>query len=239
MRDYLQYGGFPEIALLDDNALKSATLIGYFEQILALDVAESSRSEVAMVKTFGRYALHSPYFSASKCLNNMKRVGHKIGKERILELEHYSQQCYLFFFVPVYGRSVKERERYPRKCYPVDVGFFSSSGIEDRGRILETVVFLQVRRMLKADEDILYWRGEKEEEVDILVKKGDDIKSAIQICTDITDPKTRVREIVSLRRCLDELKMKKGTIVTLDHDEERTAEDERIEIISLSRSLVQ
>ena len=126
LQEYLKFGGFPEVALLEEEVDKVIVLNDYFKEILGLDVGELSRADVSLVKMFGRYVLDSQYFSASKCLNYMKSVGHKVGKERILQLEHYSQESYLFFFIPVFGRSVKDAAQYPRKAYPADTGFFYS-----------------------------------------------------------------------------------------------------------------
>jgi uncharacterized protein len=107
--EFEHYGGFPETSLIASGAEKVAILNDYFQQIVALDVAESAREDVAAARLFGRYVLSSPYFSASKCLNYFKSVGYKIGKEKILVLEQFAQESYLFFFVPVIGRSLKDQ----------------------------------------------------------------------------------------------------------------------------------
>jgi len=238
LEEYMRFGGFPEIVLLKDGTMKIAVLMDYFQQILALDVAESSRNEVAQVRAFGRYVLHAPYFSATRCLNAMKSAGYKVGKEKMLELENCSQQSYLFFFSPVIGRSVKEIERYPRKAFPVDTGFLTASGIEDMGRIAECIVFLQVRRDLRPGDEVYYWRGEKDEEVDIVVRKGKTVMPPVQVCLDISEKRTREREIRSLVRCLDELKADEGTIVVMNGEEGPATEDPRIKIVNLTNWLL-
>jgi len=131
--DYLRYGGFPEISRVAEPLEKVIIINDYFQQILALDVGEAAGEDVAAIKLFGRYALSAPYFSASRCLNYFKSVGYKIGKEKILRLEHYSQDAYLFFFLSAFGASVKDRSVHPRKAYPSDPGFlYAAGGMEDR-----------------------------------------------------------------------------------------------------------
>jgi len=60
-------------------------------------VAEISGENISTVELFGKYVIETPYFSASKCLNFFKSLGHKIGKQSILNLEKHSQEGYLFF----------------------------------------------------------------------------------------------------------------------------------------------
>jgi predicted AAA+ superfamily ATPase len=230
--EYERYGGFPEIALLKNGAENVATLNDYFQQIVALDVAESAREDVAAARLFSRYVLSSPYFSASKCLNYFKTVGYKIGKEKILVLEQFAQESYLFFFVPVAGRSVKDRAQYPRKSYPVDSGLlFSVGGIEDKGRLLECVVFLELRRRLRGNEEIHYWRNASGGEVDFIIMKGAETVSAYQVTYEMKDPKTRTREIRSLGDCLDEIECDNGMMITWGEHEDAVAEDRRVKVV--------
>ena len=230
--EYERYGGFPETALVENGAEKVAILNDYFQQIVALDVAESAREDVAAARLFGRYVLSSPYFSASKCLNYFRSVGYKIGKEKILVLEQYAQESYLFFFVPVAGRSIKDQTQYPRKSYPVDSGLLCSvGGIEDKGRLLECAVFLELRRRLRADEDILYWRNASGGEVDFIIMKGAETIGAYQVTYEMKDPKTRKREIGSLGECLDETGCDNGMMITWGEHEDGVAEDGRMKIV--------
>lgn len=231
-QEYLRLGGFPEVVLMNDDPERVETLDDYFKAILGLDVAEASGADVASVTLFGRYVLNSPFFSASKCLDYFKSVGHKIGKEKLLQLEHFTQESYLFFFVPVFGRSVKDAAQYPRKAYPVDTGFFYAvAGDRDEGRILECEVFLELRRRLKPGEEISYWRDRAGKEVDFLIRKGSTVLEAIQVCYDLSASKTMAREINVLKKCLDEVRAAKGLIITLGPQELSGLNDERIAVV--------
>lgn len=232
LEEFQRHGGFPESVLADDGAEKGIILNEYFQQIVALDVAESAREDIAAARLFGRYVLSSPYFSASKCLNYFKSVGYKIGKEKILVLEQFAQESYLFFFVPVAGRSVKDRAQYPRKSYPVDPGLlFSVGGIEDKGRLLECVIFLELRRRLQAGEEMLYWRNASGREVDFVIMKGTETMSAYQVTYEMKDPKTRKREVGSLSECLDETGCDNGSIITWGESADMVTEDERVKVV--------
>lgn len=230
--DYLRYGGFPEISRVAEPLEKVIIINDYFQQILALDVGEAAGEDVAAIKLFGRYALSAPYFSASRCLNYFKSVGYKIGKEKILRLEHYSQDAYLFFFLSAFGASVKDRSVHPRKAYPSDPGFlYAAGGMEDRGRSLECAVLLELRRRLAPDEEILYWTDKGQMEVDFVIRKGATVRAAVQVSWDMRDPRTRKREVRALRSCLDSTGCDHGVIITWDEQASPMSEEPRIEMV--------
>lgn len=227
---YLRYGGFPEITLTPNKTDKVKILNAYFNDIIALDVSELSHIDISLVETFARYVLVSPYFSATKCLHFFKSLGYKIGKEKILHLEQYMQSAYLFFFIPIFSYNIKDRAQYPRKAYAGDTGFFySTRGIEDNGRIFENQVFLTLKRKLKAQEEICYWKNKKGMETDFIIKKGNSIEKIIQVTTDIHQKQTLDREINGLVACAKELRVDNGLIITKSKEKRTTVDD--IEII--------
>lgn len=229
--EYLRFGGFPDVCLSGNEMDKVTRLNDYFAQILAMDVAESSRQEVASVKQFGRYVLSSQYFSASRCHNFLKGIGNKIGKEKVLQMEHFSQESYLFFFVPVFGRSVMNQAQYPRKAYPVDPGFlYSVGGIEDQGRLLECAVFLELRRRATPGEEIVYWRNAAGKEVDFVLMNGAKARMAVQVSWDASAPATWHREVGSLMECIDEASCKEAMLIAMKTAGNVT-DDPRIKII--------
>ncbi|GEM_PF-1932597 len=114
------------------------------------------------------------------------------------------------------GIGHKIGKRNPRKAYPVDSGFFYAvAGNHEEGRLLECAVFLELRRRLRPGEEISYWKGRSRKEVDFLIRRGSDIREAIQVCYDMIDPKTMAREVDALTRCLDELKASTGKIIAM------------------------
>jgi predicted AAA+ superfamily ATPase len=55
LESYLQWGGFPQVALERDDTERMAILSLVFHNITAMDVAESARYEMAQAETVGRY----------------------------------------------------------------------------------------------------------------------------------------------------------------------------------------
>ena len=221
LSEYLKFGGFPEVVLAGDELDKVRILDSYFKDIVGLDVAEVSHEDPTTVATFGRCVIQSTYFSASKCLNFFKSLGYRIGKEKLLQLEKYSEAGYLFFFVPVFSHSVKARSVYPRKAYCGDVGFsYVTTGKTDWGKLYENAVFLELKRRLK-DREICYWRNKVGEEVDFVVKRGSVVDEACQVVYNLSDTKTENREVAGLISCIHELKPGASLILTKDVSETR------------------
>ncbi len=225
LSEYLKFGGFPEVVLAGEEIDKVRILDSYFKDIVGLDIAELSHEDPTTVATFGRCVIQSTYFSASKCLNFFKSLGYKIGKEKLLQLEKYSEAGYLFFFIPVFSHSIKDRSLYPRKAYCGDVGFsYVTSGKTDWGKLYENTVFLEHKKRL-GDREICYWKNEAGEEVDFVVKRGFEVNEVCQVVYDLSSAATERREVAGLISCMKELKLYTALILTKDVSECRRVGD--------------
>jgi predicted AAA+ superfamily ATPase len=217
--EYLIYGGFPEVVLTGDKTDKIRILNSYFKDIIGLDVAEMSDNRITTVELFGKYIIETPYFSASKCLNFFKGLGHKIGKESLLDLEKYSQEGYLFFFASIFSHTIKDRTQYPRKAYLGDTGFmYSMSGRIDYGRLFENAVFLELKRDMPQQHDIHYWKSMEGFEADFVIREGLAIKEIIQVAYELNIEKTKDREVRGLTACARESGLDHGLIITKDFE---------------------
>ncbi|MCD6227820.1 ATP-binding protein [Candidatus Micrarchaeota archaeon] len=233
---YLIYGGFPEVALTKNKSDKVKILNSYFNDIIGLDIADSSGVKISIVELFSKYVLASTYFSASKCYNFIKNLGYKISKETLLSLEYYSQKGCLFFFNQIFSYSIKDLSQYPRKIYIIDNGFITCvSGKIDKGRLLENAVFIELMRNGKK---VYYWKNKEGNEVDFVIQKGKGIEAIIQVCCDISDEKTLLRETKSIINCAKEFRMKKGIIITNDYEGKKTVEGINIKFIPFLKWLL-
>lgn len=125
-----------------------------------------------------------------------------------------------------------------RKCYVVDNGYILARAFElssNLGRLLENLVFLELLKNgynLKMHE-LFYYRSRNDREVDFVCRKGVTIQQLIQVCYDISSPKTRKREIDSLIECAEELKVNRLLIITWNQDETLEKDGYTIEVISV------
>ena len=239
LQDYLIYGGFPEVALTENETEKVNIINTYFKDIIGLDVAELSKENISTVEVFGKYVLEAPYFSASKCLNFFKSAGHKIAKQTLLNLERHSRESYLFFFVPIYAKNIKDRSQYPRKAYMGDTSFiYSITGKKDMERLFENVVLLELKRRLQKNREINYWKNKKGIESDFVLREGISINEIIQVVYDLKEEKTKEREIKGLVECAKELGMREGLILTRDYQDKMKVDGISITFIPLWKWLL-
>jgi len=237
--EYLVYGGFPEVVLANDKTDKIRLLGSYFNDIIALDVSELSGEDTTTVSTFGKYIIEATYFSASKCLKFFKALGHKIGKQTILNLEKYSEDGYLFFFVPIFSYTAKDKLQYPRKAYLGDTGFLHAiSGRKDKGRVFENAVFLEMKRRLQPQQEINYWKNKEGAEVDFIVREGLRTTEIINVVYDLSDEKTKRREIKGLVACAKECNLKDSLLITRNIEGTEVIDGVKISYIPLWRWLL-
>jgi len=237
--EYLVYGGFPEVVLANDKTDKIRLLGSYFNDIIALDVSELSGEDTTTVSTFGKYIIEATYFSASKCLKFFKALGHKIGKQTILNLEKYSEDGYLFFFVPIFSYTAKDKLQYPRKAYLGDTGFlYAISGRKDKGRVFENAVFLEMKRRLQPQQEINYWKNKEGAEVDFIVREGLRTTEIINVVYDLSDEKTKRREIKGLVACAKECNLKDSLLITRNIEGTEVIDGVKISYIPLWRWLL-
>ena len=126
----------------------------------------------------------------------------------------YLEASWLLFVVNRYAYSVKKQQIANKKVYCIDTGLAKSvafSFSEDRGKFLENIVFLSLRRL--QNEDIYYYKTEKDHEVDFYLAKK---KTFIQASQSIVDPSTREREVQALLEAMEEVKDSTGMIITED-----------------------
>jgi len=236
--EYLLYGGFPEVVLLDDRTDKIRLLNSYFKDIVGLDVAEMAEERISTVELFGKYVIEAQLFSASKCLNFFKGLGHKIGKQSILDLEKHSQDGYLFFFVPIFSYNIKDRSQYPRKAYMGDTGFMHAiSGKQDMGRLFENAVFLELKRRT-LQEEIHYWKNNAGFEADFVIREGLKIREIIQVVYDVGSEKTKTREVRGLVACARESGLNHGLIITKDFEGAETVSGVKVRFVPLRKWLL-
>ena len=137
------------------------------------------------------------------------------------------EDSYLLFTVPRFSHSLKSQIKNPKKIYAVDNGLAavnSASFSEDKGRMLENIVFLHLRKRYK---NIFYFR--EKHECDFLVKEKGKIIDAIQVCFELNDD-NKDREIKGVVEALEKLKLEKGLILTFNQEDELSIANKKIKI---------
>jgi predicted AAA+ superfamily ATPase len=134
----------------------------------------------------------------------------------------------MFFTVPLFSYSPKKQIRNPKKIYAVDTGLIRANTVsftKDYGRMLENAVFIHLRRMFKA---IYYFKLRRE--CDFVTVTLNKVNGVFQVCHEISN-ENEEREAAGLLEALDYFKLKRGTIITLNQEDELKIAGKIIKII--------
>ena len=230
--DYMHYGGYPEI--INSREITESYLSSLFDSIILKDVAKRYKIR----KTTELYQL-ATYLISMFCnpftYSSLKEDLNFSSKSTVQKFCDYLQQTFLFFFLPRYNNKLKLMQKAPQKVYVVDNGFLASSAFqtsENKGRLLENLVFLELtRRKKQAGGNLFYYRSRNDREIDFVVREKFQIHQLIQVCYDMSNKKTEKREIDAVMECAEELNCNNLLIITWDQENVVQREDYAIQIL--------
>jgi hypothetical protein len=128
IKDYLEVGGFPEVQTLERN-LRNEVLQGYIDSVLLKDIVERHKiGNVLVLKHLVRHIMGASggQFSVNKFFNTMKRLAIKCTKNSLYEYLDHLTDAFLFYRVPIHGRSERSRLIHPAKIYTIDTGLLNA-----------------------------------------------------------------------------------------------------------------
>ena len=207
LREYLQWGGYPEVWLrADSDRLRSRLLQDYFNMAFYRDLVD--RHSVAKTALLKRLLKHlaanaGSLFTVNSFFRHLRTSGMKVSKDSLYRYLDHAEEALLYFPVPLYSRSLKEQAVNPRKYYCVDTGLrnaVSPPGHEDLGRMLEHAVYLALRRR---GFDVYYWRGAVE--CDFIACQGGEPRLALQVVYEVHSGEVLAREMAGLRAVCEAL----------------------------------
>ena len=205
---YLEVGGFPIVVKENDTELINS----YFQDILYRDIISRYRlTQVKEIKQIGLYFASniSKLFSYSTLMD----ISGVKSASSIKDYLYYYEQTYLWFYLRKFDYSLKKQIMNPKKVYGIDSAFVHRLGFsfsENKGRILENIVFLD---LLRQGKEVFYHTGKKE--CDFVIKKGLKIVEAIQVTYSLNDSNFE-REISGLLEAMEYYRLGKGTILCFD-----------------------
>lgn len=211
--NYLKQGGFPELIFTEERFHRK--IIGeYLDLMIYRDLTE-------------RFSINNPYLikyllkhflvnignpiTFNKIFNDLKSQGFKVGKNTVFEYTSYLEEAFILFSVKIFSPSVRIQAVNPNKIYGIDAAYKHAMSISgDIGRIFENTVFLELRRKgiepsyLMADQEVdFYWEN------------GRMINASI----DISNPKTRERELRGLFKAMEKYDVNSSELITRDRQE--------------------
>jgi len=208
---YLNDGGFPEYL----KTSLTEVLMHNFNDILIRDIA--ARYTIRHTDALRQLAVWLVSNVGKPFTGNSLRKSFNINSSSsIMEFLGFLSDAYLFFFVPRFSYSHKVQLVNPKKVYCIDNGMISTNSTsfsDDQGRLLENMVYGQIRR---SSAEIFYFKESKE--CDFVVFRNGRLEGVFQVCWQLNDDNMK-RELAGLEEAMDFFKLDKGTIITFDQED--------------------
>ena len=220
--NFLKQGGFPEIIKTDYLPL----LQEYLRNIIYRDIVlrykikyEASLREIVnfLLSNIGNIMSLEQIAKMTK-VKNINTIKNYID---------YLNNAFLFYSVPMYSYSIKQQVYNPDKIYICDLGIYNQMGFrfsENKGAVLENFVFFELKRKYNQ----VYYGKNNNQEIDFVVSVKNKVNLLIQACFDLSNPKTKDREVSSLLKAMVNYKLKKGYIITYDYQAEENYEQGKV-----------
>ena len=224
--EYLKWGGFPEVSLLKSDFEKRKVIKEYLEAMFFKDLVERFNiSNIPLLKMLTERLFSS--FSSKFSLNAFyKQYKEKLpfSKDTLFSYYYYFLESMLIFETRKFAESSYKRLRNPAKVYLIDTGICKKVTSADRGRILENIVFCQLRRK---GEEIFYF--EEKKECDFIIKDEQGKLFPYQVTWELKE-ENKEREIKGLVEACQKLNVKEGVLFTYDEEGNEIAEGINIKI---------
>jgi len=220
---YLAIGGMPEyiknkdmdyIRTIYENILYRDVIVRYLikKQKLLKELVNILMTNISSLFTY----------------NSLKKTLGLSNAITVKEYISYLHNSYLFFELQKFDFSIKKQLNAPKKIFVIDPVFHQLCGLNfslNKGKILENIVFIELRRNRK---EVYYYSNKNE--CDFLIKDGTKIIEAIQVCY-LLDDTNKERELNGLLEAMKTFHLKKGLLLTQDQDEEIIENGKKIEVL--------
>ncbi len=220
--EYFSIGGFPQAVQTQSQEL----LKNYFFDILQRDIV--MRYDVREKEILEKMAVYLLSNSGKAVSIESLKGAYNISFAAASSYVEYLKDAFLVFELPQFSYSLKKQMKAIKKIYSVDTGLSNAVSFrfsEDRGRVLENIVFLELK---KRGKELYYYKTGNNLEVDFLVWEKNEAVELIQVSWEMGDKKTRQREIKALLQAMKETGLGNGLILTAEEEDEMDIEGRTI-----------
>jgi predicted AAA+ superfamily ATPase len=219
---YIQSGGFPEYIRIDRIQIQQQLL----NDILNRDIAV--RNNIRNVKQLNELIVFLLANTGKPFSLNSLQKNFQFGSlNTVKDFIAYFEDSYLIFTIPKFSYSLKKQSANPKKIYAIDTGMIKANTTrfsEDKGRLLENIVFLHLRRKYPS---IFYFKEKKE--CDFVVFEKDKITQVIQVCYELSNENLK-RETEGCIEAIQMFDQKEAIIITFDQEDSITKGDKKISV---------
>jgi predicted AAA+ superfamily ATPase len=176
-QEYVKYGGFPEVALINKAASKKAMLLDILNAYIDLDV-----------KLLADFTLTDDLYKLIRLMAS--RTGSKLDVSKLAsvaginrnKIAHYLnlfEQTYFLVRLTPYSNNIDKEISQQPKYYFSDSGVYNVLEDQDKGKIFENAV---INQFLRLDNRINYYQKKSGQEIDLIWKNN----TAVEIKTTAT-----------------------------------------------------
>ncbi|MDD3245177.1 MAG: ATP-binding protein [Candidatus ainarchaeum sp.] len=225
---YLIAGGFPEYLKQENDQILQELL----NNIIYRDIiVRHNIKDTKTIKDLTTYLLSN--IGKEYSYNSLKKLFGVGSINTIINYISYLEDSYILFSINQFDYSYKKQIKQPKKIYAIDNGLITTNTVslsKDLGRLLENLVFINLRKKYK---NIYYYKKETNE-CDFIIKEKEKITTAIQVCYKLT-PENKEREINGLLKALEFFKIDTGTIITYNQEEKIKINTKTIEVVPIEK----
>jgi len=184
LREYLHWGGFPEVVLKEN---KNRIVREYFELMFYKDFIDRHKiKSIETARVIYEYLIQNfaNEISITKIQNFIQKTKGIKTKTTIYNYLDKISDTMVVFFLDRLESSVYKRKTYPKKIYLCDVSLSNILSLsENFGNRMENVVFLELLRNVNSNPlmNIYYLKTSQNREVEFVIKERDKIKQLINV----------------------------------------------------------
>ncbi len=212
---YCRVGGIPEFVRLE----QPDYLHTLYEGVIYRDII--TRYKLPQERPIKELTFYlASHVGKEITFNALRKITHLSSATTVAEYCDYLENSFLCFLINRYSHSLKQQIGYEKKQYFIDhalagaIGFRTS---EDRGRFLENIVFIELKRRNK---EIYFHKNKKE--CDFIIKEKNKVTSVIQVCVHMESEEIKKREYAGLFEAMKLYRLKEGLILTEDKEYKET-----------------
>ncbi len=235
--EFLEFGGFPEVVLASSSDEKKRILKDYYDLVVYKDIVDRFNiKNTRLIKYLIDYVVstNTKPIGIHKLFKTLQSQGLSLSKNTLYEYFSILQDVFFVHSLKKYSSSLRKQELSYEKPYLLDVGYMNLFSLDDYGKRLENVVFLELLRVYET----IFFEKDQRYECDFILVRGKKVTQAIQVCYELS-AENESREIKGLLVACDKHKLKKGLLLT--YDEERTIVEKgvRIDVLPVWKWLLQ
>lgn len=196
--EYLRQGGFPELLWEKHSNRYVGKLVN---AILKRDIEQ--RHKIKYTEAFERLTNHLMNVApATVVASSLARIVDLKSNHTVDNYVGFLKEAYLMLGLKKFSVKSSQRVR-AEKVYPIDVALMDGRqdafAAENLGWRLETIVYVELlRRNRPIDRDIYYFANASGYEADFVVCRANRVEEIYQVSYDISNEKTRQRELRGL-----------------------------------------